>query len=125
MKSNAFDHKKDCHKWRCGLAKGKTNNCTSPCSTAKYGRTFLTFMSDNPRLITKPKRGPEEWTILYKRRTSVERFNKREKINYKLEQGRHHTTMMWYMRIFGIMMCQHVDAWHRNKPFSKNVFNLL
>ena len=125
MKPNGFDREKDCHKWRCGLAKGKINACTSPCSKAKYGRTFLTHLGDNPRLITKTKRGSEEWKAIYKRRTSVERSNKREKIDYKLESGHHRTTMMWYMRIFGIMMCQHMDAWHSNRQFSKNDFNLL
>lgn len=125
MKPNGFDREKGCHKWRCGLAKGKVNTCTSPCSKAKYGRTFLTHMGDNPRLITKIKRGSEEWKVIYKRRTSVERSNKRQKVDYKLESGRHRTTMMWYMRIFGIMMCQHVDAWHSNGHFSNVDFNLL
>jgi len=76
MKPNGFDHVKKCHKWRCGNTNGKINTCTSPCSTAKYGRTFLTFLGGNPRLITKIKRDSEEWRTIYKRRTSVERSNK-------------------------------------------------
>jgi hypothetical protein len=34
-----------------------------------------------------------------------------------LESGRHRSTKMWYIRIYGIMMCQHIDAWyaHRKK----------
>lgn len=23
--------------------------------------------------------------------------------------------MMWYVRIFGIMMCQHIDAWYAHQ----------
>lgn len=44
-------------------------------------------------------------------RTSVERSNKREKIDYKLEDGRHRSTKMWYCRLYAIMMLQHLDAW--------------
>lgn len=112
MKSNGFDHTKNCHKWRCGLTSGTVNTCSSPCSNAKYGRTFLTYLGENPRLITKTKRGSKEWTLIYNRRTSAERSNKREKVDYKLEAAHHRSTMMWYMRIFAIMMCQHMDAWH-------------
>jgi len=125
MKPNGFDHEKGCHKWRCGKAKGNINTCSSPCSSAKYGRTFLTYLGDNPRLITKTKRGSDEWKLIYNRRTSVERSNKREKVDYKLESGRHHTTMMWYMRIFGIMMCQHMDAWHSKSKNSLNLKDLI
>ena len=112
MKSNGFDKEKQCHKWRCGLAKGSSVSCDSPCSTAKYGRTFLTYLGHNPRLITPIRRNSAEWKLIYNRRTSSERSNKREKVDYKLEAGRHRSSMMWYMRLFGIMMCQHLDAWH-------------
>lgn len=44
-------------------------------------------------------------------RTSAEHCNKREKINYKLEDGNYRSSMMWYCRLFAIMMCQHLDAW--------------
>ena len=56
-------------------------------------------------------RESEKWKLIYKRRTSVERSNKREKIDYKLESGRHRSTKMWYIRVYGIMICQHLDAW--------------
>ena len=114
MRPNGFDRKKGCQKWRCGLAKGTVNSCPTPCSFAKYGRTFLTFMNDNPRLITETRRESPEWKLIYNRRTTAERTNKRLKTDYKLESGRHRSTMMWYM-LFGIMMCQHVDAWHVHK----------
>lgn len=104
MKPNGTDHKLHRRKWRC------TPTCG--CSTAQYGRTFYTKTSDDPRLFPKTPRDSEKWKLIYKRRTSIERSNKREKIDYKLESGRHRSTMMWYMRIYGIMICQHMDAWY-------------
>ena len=65
----------------------------------------------NPRLFNTPPRGSEEWKLEYNARTSAERCNKREKIDYKLEDGRYRSSMMWYCRLFAIMMCQHLDAW--------------
>ncbi len=41
----------------------------------------------------------------------MERSNKREKEDYKLEGGRYRSTKMWYLRHYGIMMRQHLDAW--------------
>lgn len=104
MKPNGMDRKLHRRKWRCSPACG--------CSTAKYGRTFYTKTSDDPRLFPKTPRTSEKWKLIYKRRTSIERSNKREKIDYKLESGRHRSTMMWYMRLYGIMICQHMDAWY-------------
>lgn len=104
MVSNGFDKSQNRRKWRCSSSCG--------CSNTKYGRTYHTHSSDNPRLFPKTLRDSEKWKLTYKRRTSVERSNKREKIDYKLESGRHRSTMMWYIRIYGIMICQHMDAWY-------------
>lgn len=112
MKPNGYDKSQNRQKWRCPLACGTKNSCKKPCSTAKYGRTFHTFKKDNLRLFTKTPRSSEKWKLIYKRRTSVERSNKREKIDYHLETGRHRSTKMWYIRTYGIMMCQHIDAWY-------------
>lgn len=113
MKPYGFDHTRDRQKWICPMMKDRTTNtCPTPCSEAKYGRTYHTCSKDNPRLFSQVLRGSEQWKLIYKRRTTVERSNKREKIDYKLEAGRHRSTMMWYIRIYGIMMCQHIDAWY-------------
>jgi hypothetical protein len=104
MKPNGFDKSQNRQKWRCSPSCG--------CSKAKFGRTYHTHSSDNLRLFPKTVRGSEKWKNIYKRRTSIERSNKREKVDYKLESGRHRSTMMWYMRIYGIMICQHLDAWY-------------
>ncbi len=104
MKPNGFDKSQNRQKWRCSPSCG--------CSNAKYGRTHHTHSCDNLRLFPKTVRGSQKWKDTYKRRTSIESSNKREKIDYKLESGRHRSTMMWYMRTYGIMICQHMDAWY-------------
>lgn len=103
MKPNGYDRSQNRQKWRCKPSCG--------CSTAKFGRTFHTHSKDNLRLFPKTSRETELFKTIYKRRTSVERSNKREKNDYHLEAVKHRSIMMWYIRIFGIMMCQHVDAW--------------
>ena len=51
-------------------------------------------MKDNPRLINFPLRDSEEWKKEFNARTSVERSNKREKIDFKLESGKHRSSKM-------------------------------
>jgi hypothetical protein len=111
MKSNGFDYTQDRKKWRCPKAKGTTIDCPNPCSDAKYGRNFQTYPKDDLRIFTKIPRGSEKWKLVYNKRTSSERTNKREKVDYQLEAGRHKSTKMWYIRLYAIMMCQHIDAW--------------
>lgn len=120
MKPNGRDNFQNRQKWRCPLACRSENSCKIPCSTAKYGRTYHTHSKDNLRLFPKTLRGSDQWNLIYKRRSSIERSNKREKIDYKLEAGRHRSTKLWYVRLYGIMMCQHMDAWfsHQKKRFA-------
>lgn len=100
-----------------------TCTCEHPCSDAKYGRTVHLVFEDNPRLFNNPPRSSREWKLEYNARTSSERCNKRMKIDYKLEGGRHRSTKMWYCRLFAIMMCQHLDAWALPKtPRLKELF---
>ena len=99
-----------------------TCTCVNPCSTAKYGRTVHLVLKDNPRLFNDPPRSSKEWKLEYNARTSAERCNKCEKVDYKLEDGRYHSSKMWYCRLFAIMMCQHLDAWDLPKtPRLKDV----
>ena len=88
-----------------------TCTCEAPCSDAKYGRTVHLVIKDNPRLFNDPPRSSKEWKMEYNARTSVERSNKREQIDFKLESGRHRSTKMWYCRLYHILMLQHLDAW--------------
>lgn len=85
--------------------------CDNPCSDARYGRTVHLVMNDNPRLFNNPPRSSKEWKLEYNARTSAERSNKREKLDFKLEDGRHRSTKMWYCRLYHILMLQHLDAW--------------
>ena len=84
--------------------------CENPCSNAKYGRTIHLVLKDNPRLFNNPPRSSKEWKLEYNARTSAERSNKREKLDFKLEDGRHRSTKMWYCRLYHILMLQHLDA---------------
>ena len=113
-------------KWRCPLAGRNGCQCETPCSSSAYGRTVHTRASDDPRLVSNPSRGSSEWEKEYAKRTSVERSNKREKEDYKLEDGRHRSTKMWYCRLYGIMMLQHLDAWEMPsvEAFQESVFGL-
>ncbi|MCZ2840186.1 transposase [Modestobacter sp. VKM Ac-2985] len=117
MRPNGYDKSQNRQKWRCSPSCG--------CSTAKYGRTFHTHSKDNLRLFPKTSRETDQWKTIYKRRTSVERSNKREKIDYALEAGSHRSTMMWYIRIYGIMMCQHIDAWYQHSKDEINIKELV
>lgn len=66
---------------------------------------------DNPRLFNIPLGNSLEWNKEYDRRISAERSNKREKEDYKLEDGRHRSAMMWYCHLYCTMMLQHLNAW--------------
>ena len=125
MEQNGFEISRKRKKWKCPLANRKGNTCKTPCSTAKYGRTFHTFLKDNPRFFTKTPRDSDAWKLVYKRRTSIERSNKREKVDYQLEAGRHRSTQMWYIRTYAIMMCQHIDAWHRHLKGALSLKNTI
>lgn len=83
---------------------------TCSCSKAKCGRTYHRHNSDNLCLFPKTARGPKKWKNIYRCHTSIVRSNNREKVDYKLEFGRHRSTMMWHMCIYGAMICQHMDA---------------
>ncbi len=112
MHHDGVEKAKHREKYRCPLASRKKGCfCEHPCSGSKYGRTVHIQQKDNPRLFNIPPRDSKEWKSEYNRRTSVERSNKREKIDYKLEDGRHRSSKMWYCRLYAIMMLQHLDAW--------------
>ena len=94
----------------------QTSGCISctyekPCSNVKYGRTVHLVLKDNPRLFNNPPRNSKEWKLEYNARTSAEHSNKREKLDFKLEDDRHRSTKMWYCRLYHILMLQHLDAW--------------
>ena len=112
MHHDGVEISKHREKYRCPRANRKRGCfCGHPCSDSKYGRTVHVQQRDNPRLFNIPPRDSKEWKEEFSARTSVERSNKREKIDYKLEDGRHRSSKMWYCRLYAIMMLQHLDAW--------------
>lgn len=98
-------------------------SCERPCSESKYGRTVHVAMKDNPRLFNNPPRDSDEWKLEYHARTSAERSNKCEKLDFRLEDGRHRSTKMWYCRLYHILMLQHLDAW--DLPFESALRKLI
>ena len=124
MRHDGSEPSKGRLKFRCPLASRKYGcSCTHPCSDSKYGRTVHLAMKDNPRLINFPPRDTREWKKEFNARTSAERSNKREKIDFQLESGRHRSTKMWYCRLYHIMMLQHLDAW--DLPFESPLRKLI
>lgn len=124
MRHDGSEPSKKRLKFRCPLASRKYGcSCTQPCSDSRYGRTVHLAMKDNPRLINFPPRDTKEWKKEFNARTSAERSNKREKIDFQLESGRHRSTKMWYCRLYHIMMLQHLDAW--DLPFESPLRKLI
>lgn len=89
---------KDKTKFKCSkisFAGGKIIcTCEHPCSNPKYGRTVHLVMKNNPRLFNDSPLSSKEWTLEYNARTSSERYNKCEKVDYKLEDGRYRSSKM-------------------------------
>lgn len=113
MKDDGYDHTRGRRKYRCPLIQKGMVTCETPCSDSPYGRCVYTYTKDNPGLFPSVARDSDEWNRVYKRRTTCERSNKREKEDYQLEAAKHRSTMMWTIRTYGIAMCQHIDAWHQ------------
>ena len=79
-----------------------------PMSLWPYFRSFHpTIHRPSPLFMTS--------STAYNKRTSAERVNKRIKIDRLLEEGRHRSSMMWYIRLFAILSVIHIDAWHERK----------
>ena len=109
---DGYEKKRMRYKFRCANCYHKDGiHCEYKCSDSDYGLVVHVPTKDNPRIFTVPARDSKEWKLEYNKRTSSERCNKREKIDYQLENGRHQSTKMWYCRLYCIMMCQHLDAW--------------
>ena len=125
--SHGFLHALFRMKFKCPKISHKNGciscTCETPCSDAKYGRTVHLVMKDTPRLFNNPPRSSKEWKLEYNARTSAERSNKREKLDFKLEDGRHRSTKMWYCRLYHILMLQHLDAW--DMPFESALRKLI
>lgn len=74
-------------KFRCPHVLGKVD-CpfgSNWCSSSNYGHTVKTKVKDDPRRFSNPHRNSRNWTLLYHKRTAVERVNSRLKNHLGLE----------------------------------------
>lgn len=93
------------------MVKITMTTCNDSSTDSLRGCVLYLTHKDNPRYFTVPARDSKEWKLMYNKRTSSERANKRIKNDYKLEDGKHRSSKMWYFRLYCIMMCQHLNAW--------------
>lgn len=93
------------------LSKMTVSTCESQPTDSLRGCVMYLTHKENPRYFTVPARNSQQWKTMYNKRTSSERCNKRIKIDFKLEDGKHRSSQMWYFRLYCIMMCQHLNAW--------------
>lgn len=120
MCRDGFEKNRMRYKFRCPNAFHCDGvHCEHTCSDSPYGLVVHVPTKENPRIFTVPARDSKEWKSEYNKRTSSERCNKREKIDYLLESGRHQSSKMWYCRLYCIMMCQHLDAWWQASSISQ------
>lgn len=77
MKPDGVESNRNRYKWRCPKANKWGCDYKNPCSNSPYEPVIHTAQHTTHR------------------RTFVERSNKREKEYYKLEDGRHRSSMMW------------------------------
>jgi hypothetical protein len=112
---NCYDRMRT--KWRCPLKASKNftekNDCqqNNYCSNSEYGRVVYTYQKDNPRMFGLIPRGTDQWLNKYDKRSSVERSNKRKKIDFKLEYAKVRSKQQWFVRYALAAICQHLDAW--------------
>ena len=98
----------DHHKWGCPkihVDKGQwVCDCNDPCSTAKRGRTSYTYENMDFRMFPGLQRDSDEWSFLYKIRTSIERSINHFKTNMCIagRKSRNHLTTKADVFIAGI-----------------------
>lgn len=70
------------------------------------------------RLFTPVPRHTDAFKNVFKRRTSVERSNKRMFIDYAIEDARSQSTMMRFAFATFSVINMHLDAWLKHKQFN-------
>lgn len=93
------------------------------CSDSSYGRTIYIKPDYDPRLFPPVPRNSEAFKEMFKRRTSVERANKRMLVDYNIEAGRCRSSKHRFSRATFAVINTHLDAWTKHKSFS--ITNLL
>jgi len=110
-------------KWGCPKVHMFKNeyvcDCPDPCSTAKKGRTTYTYDNMDFRMFPGIQRDSDQWNLLYKIRTSVERTINHFKINMCIagRRSRNHATTKADVFIAGIASQLTAIVAHRmNRP---------
>lgn len=91
-----------------------------PCSCTKsdYGRTIYIKPDYDPRLFPPVPRDSSAFKEMFKRRTSVERSNKRILVDYNIEAGRCRSSKQRFVRATLAAINIHLDAWLKHTSFS-------
>jgi hypothetical protein len=111
-------------KYRCWFAcRGEDPPPGCKCSQSAYGKTIYIKPKDDRRLFTPVPRHTDAFKEEFKKRTSVERSNKRMFIDYAIEDARSQSTMMRFAFATFSVINLHLDAWVKHKDF--NILKLL
>ena len=104
-------------KYRCWFDYYKIDKPCS-CSDSSYGRTIYIKPDYDLRLFPPVPRNSHSFKSMFKRRTSVERSNKRMLVDYKIENGRCRSSKQRFCRATLAVINIHLDAWIKHLEFS-------
>jgi hypothetical protein len=93
------------------------------CSDSNYGRTVHIKPDYDPRLFPPVPRHSPVFKEMFKRRTSVERSNKRILVDYNIEAGRCRSSKQRFVRATLAAINIHLDAWIKHSGF--DIMSLL
>ena len=88
------------------------------CTDSDYGRTIYIKPDYDPRLFPPVARDSTTFKKMFKRRTSVERSNKRILVDYNVETGKCRSSKQRFARATLAVANIHLDAWVRHTAFS-------
>lgn len=88
------------------------------CTDSDYGRTIYIKPDYDPRLFPPVPRHTTAFNEIFKRRTSVERSNKRILSDYSIEMGRCRSSKQRFARATFAEVNIHLDAWVKHSTFS-------
>lgn len=87
------------------------------CSSSSYGRTIYIKPDYDLRLFSPIPRNSDAFKEIFKRRTSVERSNKRILVDYNIEAGKCRSSKQRFCRATFAAINIHLDAWLKHTGF--------
>lgn len=104
-------------KYRCWFdCHGIEKPCS--CSDSEYGRTIYIKPDYDLRLFPPVPRNSDAFKTMFKKRTGVERSNKRMLVDYSIESGRCRSSKQRFARATFAVVNIHLDAWLKHTKFS-------